>query len=1641
MLKLIAKSKLIALLTLFFLAIKSDAQQLKITDFVLFGGQNDLSHKCTNPPYPGYSVSLASSVSITNGRIGSYKLITSTGNSNLNSSLNSGGTINLANSNKVSGSITAQNQYHATGSILKMGSNAYAGDNIDVNGNIYIGSGAVAGNVTHPLGTIYSGPKPGGNEFKKTPNLPTLPQLPSVTNFSSTGTIDVTYTKTITPGSYRYMKLTGNQTVTFSGPGDYYFKSIHNKNSNNLQFDFKGKATGNIRIFVQDDVDLCKATSSLKNGGSASRIFLEVHGTGSTNSIKSFSFIIANGSSNSSSWLGTVWAPYAAINIGSGTGSSNLTGALWSATQVKIQSGVNITFAEYNPTAGDTVIVPGYQPPPTGKSSDIIGPELTSLCQTYSSGIIPSPDIYRIIDQSVLIEVVAKDGHYNDALSILQNQYGMTNFVDNGPNSLIITGQIPINQLCAINNDAVLAGYINSCRPVYSPINSMGLANTGGDTSVGSYIVRNAFHLTGEGIKVGIISDGYNTIPGNPAETDIVNGDLPGVGNPDDDSTPVDVLLDYPYGRSSDEGRAMLQTVHDIAPKSPLAFRTGFISEGDFAQGITQLQQAGCKVIADDITYITTPFFKDGLAARAVNNVKALGVSYFSAAGNFGSKSYEAIFNPTAAPAGIVGQAHNFGGGDILQNDSLQAGSYTIVMQWEDSIYSLGQGGALNDFDIYLANDDGSILFGMNRPNIGADPIEVLPFIVKANTRTNIMIVRAAGNTPNVRVKFIVYRGNLTFNEFSAGTSTLVGQANAQGAMAIAAARYTLTPAFGVNPAVVETFSSPGGTPVYGVVRNKPDFTAPDGGNTTVNFSSLDLEHDGIPNFFGTSAAAPHAAGVAALILQGKKLFYNKNLEPDSVRIILGNTALDISSPGFDNISGYGLIQADAAVGSFAAPTPELDSLITSTDSALIGKTSFTVTLKGKYFQPNTVVKVRGVPVTTTILNSSQATAVIPPFLGNPPVQMFTTPKTPSGLDGSFSNALFFFNHPKKKIIITADNKTKEYGEQLPEFTSTILVDNVPVDSTGLSLADLDLDSLVYTTPATSTSNVGFYFIKPSFKQLSSTDSLVFELYDYTFNNGILFNNKMPLLITPADTSFIYGDKLGGFNFEYTYGDSLIPVSERSDFLTNISIAHDSTIDTTVLAFVDGKTIVNGRTLTDADLLNMSVMASGKSIVNARNIINGKTIKNGIEVTDTTKVIDLALQSIFNYQLDSSSSPLVNAKNIVNARTIVNAKSIVNGVAEVNGKTIKNGTTILNSSSVGDTSNSNVVVIIDEDDVTAETNTVSDIRSVNMITGITPGDFRTVPAAMISENFETRYNLGNLKISPAKLSIKANDTVIYQGDPIPNFTSTITGLKNGDSIISGPTYTLSPACIGRAGTYSIIPSNVVPSCTDCYVINYTPGTLYIDPKGKNVKNLKPYLVCVDTLVNDPGGLKYVATFGCNNPNSTTVFVSRGPDNYLSGAGATSAVGTLPQVFKPGNNTTFQIKFNGEKIIWTLRSYLVYQKTAVAQDASSTSHRCKKSNCNNITAATATKLEAGKIKTIISPNPTNGRFIVSIDKGEISGEDVYVTDITGKRYSILNINQVSSNKLEIKLPAALTSGIYYLNVKINEVYKTLRIIKM
>src|SRR5207245_5555047 len=65
-----------------------------------------------------------------------------------------------------------------------------------------------------------------------------------------------------------------------------------------------------------------------------------------------------------------------------------------------------------------------------------------------------------------------------------------------------------------------------------------------------------------------------------------------------------------------------------------------------------------------------------------------------------------------------------------------------------------------------------------------------------------------------------------------------------------------------------------------------------------------------------TSAAAPHAAAVAALILEAAP-----TVTPAQVLAALQSTARDMGPAGFDNDSGFGLIQADAALLSLSTVT------------------------------------------------------------------------------------------------------------------------------------------------------------------------------------------------------------------------------------------------------------------------------------------------------------------------------------------------------------------------------------------------------------------------------------------------------------------------------------------------------------------------------------------------------------------------------------------------------------------------------------------------------------------------------------------------------------------------------------------------
>ena len=190
----------------------------------------------------------------------------------------------------------------------------------------------------------------------------------------------------------------------------------------------------------------------------------------------------------------------------------------------------------------------------------------------------------------------------------------------------LVSAQVPIR---ALDRLAALQS-LQFARPAMYLLQA-GSVTSQGDVAQASDVARTASGVDGTGITVGVISDSYDCNSG--AAADVASGDLP---------ANVNVLQEACAG--IDEGRAMLQIVHDVAPGASLAFQTGVFGQAGFANGIGALVAAGADVIVDDLFYFAEPMFQDGIIAQAVDSAYANGVAYFSSAGNAGAASYESEF-------------------------------------------------------------------------------------------------------------------------------------------------------------------------------------------------------------------------------------------------------------------------------------------------------------------------------------------------------------------------------------------------------------------------------------------------------------------------------------------------------------------------------------------------------------------------------------------------------------------------------------------------------------------------------------------------------------------------------------------------------------------------------------------------------------------------------------------------------------------------------------------------------------------------------------------------------------------------------------------------------------------------------------
>ncbi|MGK7390505.1 MAG: S8 family serine peptidase [Candidatus Cyclobacteriaceae bacterium M2_1C_046] len=1265
---------------------------------------------------------------------------------------------------------------------------------------------------------------------------------------------------------------------------------------------------------------------------------------------------------------------------------------------------------------------------------DDLWPELYYLADQYESGvIIGTNEIFQIdsTDNTVLIEVWANQGVDVQQLRDTLVSLGLRDEISGGSN-LLITGWFPIENLKKLNNYDDL---INFVRPVFTPLTHSGLVTSQADSALKADLGRQGFQLGGKGVKIGVLSDSYDA-DGSVASTVVANGDLPGSSN-SGNINPVVVLLDN--NRGSNEGMGMLEILHDVAPEAELGFRTGFLSPADMAIGITELADADYDIIVDDITYLTEPFRPTGQIAKAVEYASAKGAHYLTSAGNFGDRSYGGKFNPLSSaisypylPAG-TNYAHDFGSGDIFQQIGLEPGVYVMELQWDDLFYSQNEfPGTSYDLDVWIVDGLGNLLYSGNRHNTGEDPIEITAFRITESTIVNVMIT-GSGIPAGLDFQYIIFRGSdWKFREHGANSSTVIGHASSPALSSVGAIFYGYTPDYATDPSLIKTnpYSSRGGN-VLGATMAKPDFIAADGANTSSFGSDINYDADSYPNFFGSSAAAPHAAGVMALVLEAYDRFYDNStgaikdeVSTIAMRDLLASRAIDLDLTGVDNISGAGLLDVKAILDSLANPMPIImDSLIYDRENVIPGDSIFTVTVQGEYLSNDVQVLLRGEPlVITNRTNVDGVTtlieATVEPFVGNPPLNLYNPPKPgTNGSDGGYSDSTSFFDPIIKTVTITAVDTVKKYGEAVPSFEYTI--------SPSLSEEEMALlPEVVFTTLATSTSDIGVYFVAPGFGTDPVTGEPIEppvelqELYNFEFTNGALHIDPLPLTITPNDMTITYGDKVGEISFQYAFGAGM-SIPNRDSILFKIQSGHnEQLVQDTVAVLNTAMALVNTAM---ALVNNTSWTISEKALNTAMALVNGN---DGV-------LIDISL--LEEYQISQEGTFTNTAMALVNGQILANGDAIIkvdDGSGNITNTAmalVNTAMALVNDESSG-SSNDSTVVIVSEND-----SEINIIRSINFITGINATSAEEphyiVPGAFFNKNFLINYKVGTLTINKAELILAAGDTVINEQDALPAFTSTLEGYLFNETYAdvfgdtSSVSYSVLPDYNGSAGVYEIVPSIQEPMN---YFINPVNGILYVNPIFSGNK-IKLQLECTEQLYNDPSGYTVRAYFSYYNRDNMPWYIHEGDNNQIVGTSAYG--GELPEVFLPGKHI-FSIDWDGTKMNWQVYSTSI-DKSAYASSESVNSEGCS--------TALDSSTETATTEYNIFPNPTQGEVTVEFISGSVTDASIAVSDGNGNIQYVSILKDELNNLVLIDL-TGVPDGTYYIIINNLGITETLRVYK-
>ena len=532
----------------------------------------------------------------------------------------------------------------------------------------------------------------------------------------------------------------------------------------------------------------------------------------------------------------------------------------------------------------------------------------------------------------------------------------------------IVQGVIPI---VGLERAAGLPGVGSIAPPERAHLNA-GSQMTQGDSILNANSLRSTYGVDGTGVRVGVLSDGAEGLSAS-----IASGDLPSVV----DTTTCDVIASAPPGEPANttsagagaEGTAMAEIVHDLAPGAQImigyfGINVSTSTSLDFMAAVNCLDQQN-DVVVDDIGWFNVGLY-DGTSSVSTNASSSLANvanpvrGYYTAVGNSAGTHYEEAFvnsgfnitsgpdvwrlhryaataNTTDAGFGLTCSAGVFCGDEV----QLSAGGTLVVrLQWNDP-----WGSSANDYDLLMYDETAATPYLMStnpQTGAGSNPVESFaianPYGVTADF--DIMIGNysnlAAARTFDMFISCTncaVYSSGGERHNFNTRRGSVSNNSDAGGDVVSLGAIAASDP--GNND--IELFSSLGPT---NDGRTKPNVTAIDGVAVTGN--------GGFPNpFFGTSAAAPHAAALAALILACKPSLKsgepgdNPAADRTALRNAILDSAVDLGTGGVDNTYGSGRIDALAAAtsaGCTVGPTPTSTSTATPTRTSTPTATSTT---------------------------------------------------------------------------------------------------------------------------------------------------------------------------------------------------------------------------------------------------------------------------------------------------------------------------------------------------------------------------------------------------------------------------------------------------------------------------------------------------------------------------------------------------------------------------------------------------------------------------------------------------------------------------------------------------------------------------